>query len=467
MRILLYEKPWHSHIDPHTAVSKVNAATLSVKDQRELQEFQDEQRNIQLQMADEALNQWKMWCSSHSDQLDTSLSLKKLIDFIDSKVIPQENALLRQLAHDNHIPISGVESLLLPLLRHLCQQEENELVKKAPRSSHQQSPLMVSIRMGPQLSPHLPLSKLHSIPPLSRSSRSGRSEYVTIVEQPFTHVDSETEEEEEEVSPWMSVRPIRDRSPEGASSPSAVLDDVSCLENSLEIVSTMSAEVESLCKAAHMSTIDFLKSSPYLLTDSFFTRLQKDQAKAERLGLNGTLYNSLLVEVLKEHVQLIQTLSIYMSNRVISLVPTSLTKNPTISKGLAALTSSASNTSPQTPSSINMSSPIGPKRTLKGRSPETMDQDVVQSDAPFIRIDQDQDAKVKEQIRMGYQDMVVQATGPSTPLSDKSKADENSVWLAWHRWKVGDDGSMSLEELVKCKGLDKLPSDLQNYAQKV
>jgi hypothetical protein len=60
MRILLHEKPWHSHIDPHTAVSKVNAATLSVKDQRELQEFQDEQRNIQLQMADEALNQWKV-----------------------------------------------------------------------------------------------------------------------------------------------------------------------------------------------------------------------------------------------------------------------------------------------------------------------------------------------------------------------------------------------------------------------
>lgn len=61
MRILLHEKPWHSHINPHATLTKTNAAKLSIKDQRELQEFKDEQQNIQLQMADEALNQWKVY----------------------------------------------------------------------------------------------------------------------------------------------------------------------------------------------------------------------------------------------------------------------------------------------------------------------------------------------------------------------------------------------------------------------
>ncbi|KAG0289503.1 hypothetical protein BGZ96_006963 [Linnemannia gamsii] len=486
MRILLHEKPWHSRINPHTALTKANAATLSIKDQKELQEFKEEQRNIQLQMADEALNEWKKWCFSHSDQSDTSLSLKKLVDFIDSKVIPQENAILRQLAHDNRIPISGVESLLLPLLRHLRQKEEEGLTKKKFLSNRQQLPLTVSIRSGSQSSPDLPLSKSNDPPPSFRSSRPGRSGYITVSDQAIPKVDLETEEgeeeeeEEDEVSPWTSIKSFRDRTPEGVSSSSAVLDDVSCLENSLETVSTISAEVESLREAASMPTIDFSESNPYLLTDSFFARLRKDQAKAERLGLNGTLYNPRLVEVLKEHVQLVQTLSIHMSNRVISLVPTCLAKNTVVFKGTAAPNPLTSDTPLQTPSSISISFPVGSKKIHVGGTPGTVDQDILQSNAPSIRIDQDQDARLREQIRMACRDMDMQAVEPLTPLSnkieanyqnnsqvDKMKADENSVWLAWHRWKVGNDGSFSLEELVKRIGLDRMALELQNYAQKV
>lgn len=349
------------------------------------------------------------------------------------------------------------------------------MTKKTLLSSHQQSPLMASIRTESQSSPDSPLSRSDDPPPLFRSSHPSRSEYVTIVDQAIPNVDSETEEEEE-VSPWTSIRSFRDRTPEGVSSSSAVLDDVSCLENSLETVSTISAEMESLREAAHMSTIDFSESNPYLLTDSFFAGLRKDQAKAERLGLNGTLYNSLLIEVLKEHVRLVQTLSIHMSNRVISLVPTSLVKNPAVFKGSAVSNSLTSDAPLQTPSSISISFPVVSKKTHVGRTPETMDQDIVQSNVPFIRADQDQHAKVKEQIYMACQDLNMQEAEPLTPLSNQSKAkyqnnsqvdrikaDENSVWLAWHRWKVGDNGSLSLEELVKRMGLDRMASELQSY----
>ena len=60
MRILIREKPWHGYVDSSAAFTNINATTLSMREQKELEEFKDEQRNIQLQMTDEALNQWKV-----------------------------------------------------------------------------------------------------------------------------------------------------------------------------------------------------------------------------------------------------------------------------------------------------------------------------------------------------------------------------------------------------------------------
>lgn len=469
MRVLIPEKPWHDYVNSSAAFTNINATTLSTREQKELEEFKDEQRNIQLHMADEALNQWKEWCSSHPNPCNTSMSLKKLIDFIVSKVIPQENAILRQLTQDSRIPISGVESLLLPLLRHMHQGEESAKARRASLSTHQRSPLMVSIRKGPHPSPVLPSCKPHDPPGFQRSSRSG---YVTTVDQAAPKGDSEKEEEEEEeVSPWTSVWPIRDRT----TSPSAVLDDVSCLENSLEIVSTLSAEVETICKSAHMPNIDVSESNPYLLTESFFARLRKDQVKAERLGLNGTLYNSLLVEVLEGHVQLVQTLSVQMSNRVMSLVPASLAKEHAVST-VSTVPSSLVPYSPlKTPLSAGMSSLVTSKKASSGKAFKTADQDVAQSDA-YARADQDQGTKVKDQICADNQSVDMQAAECTTAISDRSKVDshdknrvskaetgEGSVWLAWQRWKVGEDGSLPLEELVKRKDSDKMVLELRNY----
>ncbi|OAQ24586.1 hypothetical protein K457DRAFT_35720, partial [Linnemannia elongata AG-77] len=471
MRILIREKPWHDYVDSSPALANINATTMSKREQKEIQEFKDEQRNIQLQMTDEALSQWKEWCSLHSDPCNTSMSLKKLIDFIGSKVIPQENAVLRQLIHDNCIPISGVESLLLPLLRHMYQEEEKALTGGTSLPSHQRSPVIVSTRTGPHPNPVLPSFRPHDPPVLPRPSSSG---YVAIIDQAAPKVDSETEEdekeEEEEVSPWTSVRPIRDRT----ASPSAVLDDVSCLENSLEIVSTISAEVEALCKSAHVPNIDVSESNPYLLTESFFTRLRKDQVKAERLGLNGTLYNSLLIEVLEGHVQLVQTLSVQMSNRVMTLVPASLAQGRAVSN-ISTVSSSLVPDSPLQPSlSAGLSSLLSPKKTSSGKAFTNAGQEIAQSDASFARPDQDQGAKLKGQIRTGCQDVDIQAaenaiSGRSNVDShdknhiNKAETGEESVWLAWQRWKVGEDGSLPLEELVKRKGSDKMALELRNY----
>lgn len=329
---------------------------------------------------------------------------------------------------------------------------------------------MVSIRTGPHPSSVSPYSKPHDPLGLQRSSRSG---YVTVVDLVDPKGDSETEEEdEEEVSPWTSVRPIRDRT----TSPSAVLDDVSCLENSLEIVSTISAEVETLCKSAHMPNMDVSESNPYLLTESFFARLRKDQVKAERLGLKGTLYNSLLVEVLEGHVQLVQTLSVQMSNRVISLVPASLAKGHAVSNVSTVSSSLVPDSSLHTPLSAGLSSLISSKKTSSGKAFKTAVQDFAQPDASYARADQDQGTKVKDQIRTGCQDVDMQAAECTTAISTRSKVDshdrhqinkaetgEGSVWLAWQRWKVGEDGSPPLEELVKRKGSDKMALERRNY----
>lgn len=60
MRVLIPEKPWHDYVNSSAAFTNINATTLSTREQKELEEFKDEQRNIQLHMADEALNQWKV-----------------------------------------------------------------------------------------------------------------------------------------------------------------------------------------------------------------------------------------------------------------------------------------------------------------------------------------------------------------------------------------------------------------------
>lgn len=60
MRILIREKPWHDYVDSSPALANINATTMSKREQKEIQEFKDEQRNIQLQMTDEALSQWKV-----------------------------------------------------------------------------------------------------------------------------------------------------------------------------------------------------------------------------------------------------------------------------------------------------------------------------------------------------------------------------------------------------------------------
>ncbi|KAG0378012.1 hypothetical protein BGX24_004955 [Mortierella sp. AD032] len=454
MRILLREKPWHNHTNSGTP-------TLSTKDNQQLQEFKEKQKNIQLQMADEAFSQWKNWCSLYTEPFDSSITLQKLINFIGTKVIPQENAVLRQLAQDDRIPVSSVESLILPLLR-LLRQEEESLVKIPSQSSHSQMPLIVSIQTGQNYDSRLPMVQ-PSDRPSSLCPKADDLRYVSLANQAAAKVNSEMEdddkkqkkeeeeeEEEEEVSSWTSVKAIRERSPEVVSSSSAVLDDVSCLENSLEIVSTMTAEVESLRKAACVPIVDFTESNPYLLTDSFFARLRKDQAKAERLGLNGTLYNSLLVEVLQEHVQLVQTLSIQMSNRVISLVPTSLVKYPiSLEPVVSTLPSVAPKESAhkqilKTRSDRNVFSPLDVSYKGKTQDHLIKSKDNIDPIAASMTSEPDSKDKTGDQI-------------------DKVKADDDSVRLIWQRWRIGEDGMQPLQELVNRQSTDKMASALRTY----
>ncbi|KAF9899787.1 hypothetical protein EC991_008329 [Linnemannia zychae] len=418
MRILLREKPWHNYVDFEAAPE-----VLSTRDRQELLEFKEQQQSIQLQMADEALCHWK-----------------KLIDFIGAKVIPQENAVLRQLAQSNLIPISGVESLLLPLLRQLHREEEKSSAKMTSQLNHSQTPLVVSIRTRAHTSP-----KAARIKPPDRCSplyNDRNVGYVTIIDQAVTETGTETEDDDDEVSPWTSVWPVREQSPDTELSPSAVLDDVSCLENSLEIVSTITAEVESFHKSAHMPTIDFAESNPYLLTESFFSRLRKDQAKAERLGLSGVLYSSLLIDVLREHVQLVQTLSIQMSNRVISLMPISLVKNPASFKDSSA------------------SSSMGPNLPHQESFPNSM----LSSGVSFEERDQEHSTESQGSEIPGVAPLATDSVSKSKAGDhiDEVKADD-SVRLVWQRWRFGEDGMESLQELINRQGMDKMALALRTY----
>ncbi|KAG0201632.1 hypothetical protein BGX33_010187 [Mortierella sp. NVP41] len=492
MRILIREKPWHDYLDPSAASNNIDISELSSWDQMELQVFREQQGDIQRRMSNEALNRWKEWCSVQMYQPGTAKSLKNLIDYIGNKIIPHENSVLRQFADHDLIPVSGTEALLLPLLRHWYQEEEK--AKEATRTTSHSHPspspstgLILKIRTRPLISPSMSLPNSHN---LLASSQSGSTGYITFVDQMATKIDSETEEEgEEEVSPWIAIKPIRERTPETAVSSSAVLDDGSCLEDALEIVHTIAMEVESFDSSID---IDYAGSNPYLLTDSFFARLRKDQVKGKRLGLDGTLFNPLLVDALKEHVQLIQTLFIQMSNRVISLVPTSKVKGSATSRISAATDSLMPNSPQQVSRPINMPFSSILKTGIHGGEVKTAEQNKdglkLQSDATeqaVMRQDisgtiLEQETKVKEQTPVPHRDIEMQArllsvTAPSAdakpsldtvPQDRMVKDGDDSVRQAWQSWKFGEKGVPALQELVSRYGSAEMDLRLRNYCTK-
>jgi len=61
MRFWLSEKPWYDNIDLNLdTTARSNTSTMPLWQRQELQEFKEEQRSIQQQMGEEALDHWKV-----------------------------------------------------------------------------------------------------------------------------------------------------------------------------------------------------------------------------------------------------------------------------------------------------------------------------------------------------------------------------------------------------------------------
>ncbi|KAF9182271.1 hypothetical protein BGZ50_005010 [Haplosporangium sp. Z 11] len=316
----------------HTPTSDrvIDAHALSDEDQEEHRQGMDSQGVIM----------WKIWCTKLKYSDGYLVTLEKVVKYIESQVVPDEEMRIKDRMLHLVAAVTGLEGLVMPVLRLWQKQELDKKVSDCRDRS-------ISLIAVPP-----PLPAIHSHTAAAQEAKSPATRTIISMERPRlkstearlkstsptinipsnsssnseaiildTDMDTEEEEEEEEeaeITPWTRVDVNMEAAAE--TQPSISIEDgLGCLKKSLEDVQQVSTILDSLCKDIDM---DMATLSVHEIPNSLFKQLRTDQSKAQRLGLQGVFYQPLLITVLQEHVQLVRRLSTQVSDNTLSIVST-------------------------------------------------------------------------------------------------------------------------------------------------
>ncbi|CAO3572901.1 unnamed protein product [Mortierella alpina] len=280
-------------------------------------EDEDEDDIIRRDMERHARHVWKHWCEGGHFADGHKVTLEKVIEFIDTEVLPKEEDILRQRMERTIAPVSGIESRILPVLQLWKKQELRKYDKRQTPHHNQFKEPLASIS-HPQES-HGPANSLGldtttmpggmTLVPTKdvfAGPMSAKSKTSTV---PMTIIlDSDEEKESEGAQKYLapSARPYRE----------TAAADLEFLRNSLAKAQEITRMVASLCGDLKEKSS---KSSEHFPT-SMFSRLQSAQQQAKDLGLETTFCEPLLLRVLEEHMRVVHDLNVKVASNDIVLV---------------------------------------------------------------------------------------------------------------------------------------------------
>ncbi|KAF9953474.1 hypothetical protein BGZ70_000243 [Mortierella alpina] len=403
-------------------------------------------------MEHHARHVWRHWCEGGHFSDGHVVTLEKVIEFIDTEVLPKEEDILRQRMERTIAPVSGIESRILPVLQLWKKQERRKYDRRqAPHRNQFNEPLA---SISPPLGPNTVImpGALAAVPAKVSPSGSVPTKSKTSTVPMTIILDSDDEKDGEVAQNYLAPSVLRDRETAAA--------DLEFLRNSLAKVQEISRMIGSLCGDLKENAS---KSSDHFST-SMFSRLQSAQQQAKGLGLETTLCEPLLLRVLEEHMRIVHDLNVKVASNDIIIV--------------------SKNTGPATalniPESARKSSPnMHPKAKEEQTIPNTGDQDDMTLDTGHM--DWEADAGFAETVTCPKASSIAKSVlaalddGPddipemelfNKTTDEESKAEDGgdstfkyeiirgdkSVRHVWEQWTVGVDGNPSIQRLEELYG---------------
>ncbi|KAG9322374.1 hypothetical protein KVV02_003314, partial [Mortierella alpina] len=342
--------------------------TAAPHSQRHPGSAEDEDEIIRRDMERHARYVWRHWCEGGRFSDGHLVTLEKVIEYIDTEVLPKEEDILRQRMERTIAPVSGIESRILPVL-HLWRKQELKNYDKRQTShhnqfkgpldniSHQQEPHVPAAQLGPDttLVPGASAAVLTKDSPSGSASAKCKTNTIpaTII------LDSDDEKEDDGEKDHLAPSSARDHETTSA--------DLEFLRNSDAKVHEISKMIASLC--GDLKEVTSISSEQF--PASIFWRLQSAQQQARDKGLETIFCEPLLLKVLEEHMRLVHDLNIKMARNDIVIV-----SNNTGLATASHVPDSTRNSSRVNPTSTNMHPEAKDDLAL----PKTGDQDDITVD---------------------------------------------------------------------------------------
>ncbi|KAG0208800.1 hypothetical protein BGX28_000343 [Mortierella sp. GBA30] len=263
---------------------------------------------------------WTGWCNDKMFSDGHIVNLEKIIEFIETKVMPKEADIVRERMHHTVAPVSVIESRILPILELWRKQDWDRYERAGPlQQGSRYSTRSVSSPRHPIPEPFA-ADTLASPPSLGSTSSIPSADNDPILLScraitPYRPEPIDIGSDDEETALWKRIKQSPEPDPVVESQTNA--DDVECLRNSLDVSYTVSKILDCSSESDNKVDIDDAGPSPSAL----FSHLRNDQHRASGQGLVGTLYDPLLLTVLEEHWRVVHALSSKVTNNTITIVP--------------------------------------------------------------------------------------------------------------------------------------------------